>query len=59
MHKGLALSTCKYKRKPFISLFVATNERGPGGMRQVTEMERKYKVRRQVPLADPLPPGTE
>lgn len=37
-------------------LFVATDERGPGGMRQITGVEDWDKVRRQVPWAGPPPP---
>lgn len=48
-------SACKYKSMLFIFLFVATNERGPGGIGQVAEMEDWDKVRRQVPWAGPPP----
>lgn len=34
-------------------LFVATDERGPGGMKQTTGVEDWDKVRRQVPWAGP------
>lgn len=38
-------------------LFVATDERGPGGMRPITgTVEDWDKVRRQVPWAGPPPP---
>lgn len=37
-------------------LFVATDERGPGGIRQITGAEDWDKVRRQVPWAGPPPP---
>lgn len=39
-------------------LFVATNERGPGGMKQITGVEGREKVRRQMPWAGPPPPRT-
>lgn len=37
-------------------LFVAADERGPGGMKQITGVEDWDKVRRQVPWAGPPPP---
>lgn len=37
-------------------LFVDTDERGPGGMRQITRVENSNKVKRQVQWAGPPPP---
>lgn len=55
VQNGSVLLTCEYYSMLSI-MFVATDERGPGGMRQITGMEDWHKVRKQVPWAGPPPP---
>jgi len=55
VQNGSVLLTCEYAVH-FLS--VATDERGPGGMKQITGVEDYDIVRRQVPWAGPPPPRT-
>lgn len=54
VQNGSVLLNCVYYSTLFI-MFVATSERGPGGIRHMRRVEDWYNGRRWVPWAGPPP----